>query len=107
MLNNNKKKIHLHKKVSTDLIYLLYFTHILQQNTKPVKYGCLHRQIQKPNKNIVAALMRRIKGGYLDFSHLTELENIYITEIYMRKQYKSSKTKNHKIKQKYFLMVFP
>ena len=29
-----------------------------------------------------------IKGGYLDFSHLTELENIYISEIYMRKQYK-------------------
>ena len=25
-----------------------------------------------------------IKGGYLDFSHLTELKNIYITEIYMR-----------------------
>ena len=22
-----------------------------------------------------------VKGGYLDFSHLTELENIYITEI--------------------------
>ena len=22
------------------------------------------------------------KGGYLDFSHLTELENIYTTEIY-------------------------
>ena len=29
-----------------------------------------------------------LKGGYLDFSHLTELENIYIPEIYMRKQYK-------------------
>ena len=23
------------------------------------------------------------KGGYLDFSHLTGLKNIYITEIYM------------------------
>ena len=26
-----------------------------------------------------------LKGGYLDFSHLTELKNIYITEIYMKK----------------------
>ena len=24
-----------------------------------------------------------LKGGYLDFSHLTELKNIYITEIYI------------------------
>ena len=40
------------------------------------------------------------KGGYLDFSHLTELKKIYITEIYMKKQYKSSIIKNHKIKNK-------
>ena len=33
-------------------------------------------------------------GGYLDFSHLTELKNINITEICMKKQYKSSMTKN-------------
>ena len=26
-----------------------------------------------------------IKGGYLDFSNLTELKNVYITEIYMKK----------------------
>ena len=41
------------------------------------------------------------KGGYSDFSHLTELENIHvrITEIYMKKQYKSSKTRNHKIRK--------
>ena len=31
----------------------------------------------------------------------TELENINITEIYMKKQYKSSITKNNKIKEKY------
>ena len=43
-----------------------------------------------------------IKGGYLDFSYLTELKNIYITKIYMKKQYKSSITKNHKITQKDF-----
>ena len=40
---------------------------------------------------------RRFQGGYLDFSHLTELNNIYITEIYMRKHHKSSKIKNKKI----------
>ena len=27
-----------------------------------------------------------LKGGYLDFSHLTKLKNICITEIYMKKQ---------------------
>ena len=29
-----------------------------------------------------------INGGYLDFSHLTKLENIYIPGIYMRKENK-------------------
>ena len=47
------------------------------------------------------------KGGHLDFSHLTKFENAYITEIYMKKQYKSPITKNHENEQKYFLMVFP
>ena len=32
-------------------------------------------------------------GGCLDFSHLTELKNTYITEIYVKKQYKLSITK--------------
>ena len=41
-----------------------------------------------------------LKGGYLDFSHLTKLKNIYITEIYMKKQYKSSIIKSHKITRK-------
>ena len=40
------------------------------------------------------------KGGYLDFSHLTELKDIYITEIYMKKYYKSSISKDHKIEKK-------
>ena len=26
-----------------------------------------------------------VKGGYLDFAHLTKLKNIYITEINMKK----------------------
>ena len=38
-----------------------------------------------------------LKGGYLDFSNLTEMKNKYVTEIYMKKQYKSSIIKNHKI----------
>ena len=41
--------------------------------------------------------MPYFKGGYLDFSHLTGLKNIYITEIYMKKEFKSSRIKNHKI----------
>ena len=43
------------------------------------------------------------KGGYLDFSHLTEVKNMYITEIYMKKQHKSSITKNHKIEKKIYI----
>ena len=48
-------------------------------------------------------------GGYFDFSHLTELKNIYVTEIYIRKQYKSSKIKNKEITKKkiFFLMGVP
>ena len=48
-----------------------------------------------------------VKGGHLDFSHLAELKIIYITEIYMKKQYKSSIIKNHKITQKFFLDGVP
>ena len=51
-----------------------------------------------------------LKGGYLDFSHLTELENIYLTEIYKNKKphtHKSSITKNHKIKRKKFFDGVP
>ena len=47
------------------------------------------------------------KGGYLDFSHLTKLKNIYITEIYLKKQYKSSTMKNHKITEKSFFGGVP
>ena len=49
------------------------------------------------------------KGGYLDFSHLIKLKNIYITEIHMEKQYKSPIIKNHKITFFFFFffMVFP
>ena len=54
------------------------------------------------NRNELDSKIPDINGGYLNFSHLTELENICITKMYMRKQYKSSLTKNHEIKQKYF-----
>ena len=44
-----------------------------------------------------------VKGGYLDLSHLPELKkNIYITEIYLKKEYKSSIIKNKKITNKFF-----
>ena len=52
--------------------------------------------------------MKYFKGGYLDFLHLTDSKNIYITEIYMKKQYKSSRIKNHKITVFFFfLMGYP
>ena len=53
--------------------------------------------------------LSKLKSGYLDFSHLTEIKNIYITEIYMEKQCKLSITKNYKITEKngFFFMVFP
>ena len=48
-----------------------------------------------------------IKGCYLDFSNLTELKNIYITEIYMKKQYKPPITKNKKIEKKHIFDGIP
>ena len=48
-----------------------------------------------------------IKGGHLDFSHLTEFKNVYVTEIFMKKQYKSSKIKNHEITEKGFFDGVP
>ena len=38
----------------------------------------------------VTSRQDRSKGDHLEFSHLTELKTIYITEIYMKTQYKSS-----------------
>ena len=48
------------------------------------------------------------KGGSLDFSHLTELKIYNITEMYMKRQYKSSITKNHAIEKKgnFFFFFF-
>ena len=43
-----------------------------------------------------------LKVGYLDFSHLPNSKNTYITEIYMKKEYKSSIIKNHEITNKNF-----
>ena len=50
---------------------------------------------------------RDLKGGYLDFLHLTELKNIYVTEIYMKKHHISSIIKNHKIRRKYIFDGVP
>ena len=36
---------------------------------------------------VLAPSVNSFKGGYLDFSHLTEPKDIIITEIYMKKQY--------------------
>ena len=56
--------------------------------------------------NTIRMLSLHLKGGHLDFSHLTELKKIDITAIYMKKQYKSSINKNYKTTKKSFLMVF-
>ena len=63
--------------------------------------------ILSQNITLLTVLRTSFKGGYLDFSHLTELKNFCITEIYMKKQYKSSIINNHKTVKKDFLMVFP
>ena len=52
------------------------------------------------NLGTFGLLLVSVKGGYLEFCHLTELKNRYITEIYMKKQYKSSRFKNHKVTNK-------
>ena len=46
--------------------------------------------------------MHMLKGSYLDFSHLIELEIIHITEIHMKKQYKSSVIKYYITKKNIF-----
>ena len=66
----------------------------------PTELTCLGKHVFNPS----------LKGGYLDFSHLTELKNIYITEIYMKKKkkkYKPSIIKNHKITIKNFFYGIP
>ena len=37
------------------------------------------------NQSVGNAVVAFVKSGYLDFSHLTELKNIWFTEIYMKK----------------------
>ena len=60
-----------------------------------------------PTMSSKGFFFRFVNGGYLDFSHLTELKSIIITEIYIRKQYKSSKIKNKTITKKIYLMGVP
>ena len=61
----------------------------------------LYHTIPTFNGMILYHTIPSFKGGYLDFSHLTELKKkIHITEIYVKKQYKSSRIKNHKIRKK-------
>ena len=42
------------------------------------------------------------KGGYLDFSHLSELKSIYITEIYIKKKKNHQELRIKKYKTKFF-----
>ena len=52
-------------------------------------------------------MVSTFKGGYLDFSDLIQLKNIYITEIYIKREYKSSRIKTQKITKKLFWMGVP
>ena len=48
------------------------------------------------------------KGDYLDFSHLTKLNNIYISMNFIqKKKYISSITRNHTFKKKHFFDGIP
>ena len=53
-----------------------------------------------PAKCVFLCVLDIVKGGHLDFSYLTKLKNIDITEIYLKTQDKSSIFKNHKITKK-------
>ena len=64
---------------------------------EPVTAGCNKVCLARYNVSL------NLKGGYLDFSHLTESKNIYITEIFVKDLYKSSITKT----KRKLLMVFP
>ena len=74
-------------------------------------YGRVENITRRQNFTLVQiekSCRQHFKGGYLDFSHLTELEKIYITEIYMeKKKYISSITKNHIIKKIYYFHGVP
>ena len=48
-----------------------------------------------------------LKGGYLNFSHLTELKNIYVTKMYLKKTIQITITKNHNIKKIFFFYGVP
>ena len=43
-----------------------------------------------------------LKGGYLDFSHLTELKHIYITEIHKKKKNTNQLIRIIKLKETIF-----
>ena len=74
--------LYIHKPFSRTSLFLFSF----ENNTTSdwIIQSCLTNQKFK------------VKGGYLDFSNLTELKNIFITEIYMKRQCQSSIIKNHK-----------
>ena len=77
------------------LVTIIFFSHnifksIFHFDWYNTGMFCKHLYI-KINLNISTYLNKlHFKGGYLDFSHLTELKNICIIEIYMKQQYESS-----------------
>ena len=79
------------------------------QKTLWKKKKMTHSKILWEKKKVLVTKLMVINGGHLDFSHLSEVKNLYITEIYMKKkkQYKSSIIKNHEISEKSFFDGVP
>ena len=104
----------LHKTLKVALqIFGRYMLLVCQASAwahRPPWQFCKWRHIYMTSCKVIfscANFARDIKGGYLDFSRLTKLKNIYITEIYMKKQYKSSMLRIIKLQTKFFWWCFP
>ena len=58
---------------------------VLHGNTKSPT-GCMYSWRYSILLEVKEGIWPSFKGGCLDFSHLPELKNIYITEIYVKKR---------------------
>ena len=98
------------------IYFFLTFFHVLNglllPYSRPIHPLFTNSDSNKSNVKVeqlflMFSFIRILKGGYLDFSHLTKLKNIYITEIYMKIQYKSSRIMNHRITNETFFDGVP
>ena len=52
---------------------------------KTFYFNLLKPKVEDTVAKVFNQKIQTFKGGYLDFSHLTELKNVHINEIYMKK----------------------